>query len=154
MHSAQALTSAASGLAAISEQMVNNADATNSIAGGTAENANEVSDNMSSISAAMEQSTTNLDMIASASEEMGTTIKEIAEISSRARLTTEEAVRKAQKSHAGVRDLGEAAKAIGMVTETITEISEQTNLLALNATIEALSELAVRLTDLVGRFKM
>ena len=41
-----------------------------------------------------------------------------------------------------------------MVTETITEISEQTNLLALNATIEALSELAVRLTDLVGRFKM
>lgn len=33
--------------------------------------------------------------------------------------------------------LGESAKKIGRVTETITEISEQTNLLALNATIEA-----------------
>ena len=85
----------------------------------------------------MEESTTNLDMIASASEEMGTTIKEIAENSSRARLTTEEAVSKARKSHEGVRELGEAAQAIGTVTETITEISEQTNLLALNATIEA-----------------
>jgi len=135
--SAEALTSAASGLAAIAEQMVNNADSTNRIAGGTAQNANEVSDNMTSISAAMEESTTNLDMIASASEEMGTTIQEIAENSSRARITTEEAVQKAEKSHEGVRDLGEAAKAIGMVTETITEISEQTNLLALNATIEA-----------------
>jgi len=137
VHSAQALTSAAAELATISEQMVNNADATNRIAGGTADNANDVSENMTSISAAMEQSTTNLDMIASASEEMGTTIKEIAENTARARLTTEEAVKNAHKSHEGVRDLGEAAKAIGMVTETITEISEQTNLLALNATIEA-----------------
>jgi methyl-accepting chemotaxis protein len=33
--------------------------------------------------------------------------------------------------------LGQAAQAIGKVTETITEISSQTNLLALNATIEA-----------------
>lgn len=33
--------------------------------------------------------------------------------------------------------LGEAAAAIGSVTEAISEISEQTNLLALNATIEA-----------------
>ncbi len=32
--------------------------------------------------------------------------------------------------------LGESARKIGRVTETITEISEQTNLLALNATIE------------------
>jgi methyl-accepting chemotaxis protein len=33
--------------------------------------------------------------------------------------------------------LGESARKIGRVTETITEISDQTNLLALNATIEA-----------------
>jgi methyl-accepting chemotaxis protein len=33
--------------------------------------------------------------------------------------------------------LGQAAREIGKVTETITEISSQTNLLALNATIEA-----------------
>ena len=137
IQSSEALTLSAQGLGTISEQMVSNADATNGIAGETARNANEVSDNMTSISAAMEQSTTNLDMIASASEEMGTTINEIAENSARARVTTGEAVDKANQSHKGVRELGEAAKAIGMITETITEISEQTNLLALNATIEA-----------------
>jgi hypothetical protein len=94
-------------------------------------------DNMNSVSAAMEESTVNLDMIASASEEMGSTIKEIAENSSRARVTTEEAVVSALKSHAGIQELGAAARAIGTITETITEISEQTNLLELNATIEA-----------------
>ena len=35
-----------------------------------------------------------------------------------------------------MNQLGQAAREIGKVTETITEISSQTNLLALNATIE------------------
>jgi methyl-accepting chemotaxis protein len=137
INSSQALAAASSQLAQISEQMVTNADSTTAIADQAAINAGEVSDNMNSVSAAMEESTVNLDMIASASEEMGSTIKEIAENSSRARVTTEEAVVSAQKSHAGVQELGAAARAIGTITETITEISEQTNLLALNATIEA-----------------
>jgi methyl-accepting chemotaxis protein len=137
INSSQALATASSQLATISEQMVTNADSTTAIADQAAINAGEVSDNMNSVSAAMEESTVNLDMIASASEEMGSTIKEIAENSSRARVTTEEAVVSAQKSHAGVQELGAAARAIGTITETITEISEQTNLLALNATIEA-----------------
>ncbi|MGB3211823.1 MAG: methyl-accepting chemotaxis protein [Desulforhopalus sp.] len=135
--SSQALAAASNQLASISEHMVTNADSTTAIADEAADNARDVSDNMNSVSAAMEESTVNLDMIASASEEMGTTIKEIAENSSRARLTTEEAVGSAKKSHEGVQELGEAARSIGTVTETITEISEQTNLLALNATIEA-----------------
>ena len=137
INSSQALAAASTQLANISEHMVINADSTTAIADEAAMNARDVSDNMNSVSAAMEESTVNLDMIASASEEMGTTIKEIAENSSRARLTTEEAVVSARKSHERVQDLGEAAKSIGTVTETITEISEQTNLLALNATIEA-----------------
>ena len=137
IRSSQALAAASTELAAISEQMVSNADATTKIADTASGNARDVSDNMTSISAAMEQSATNLDMIASASEEMGTTIREIAENSARARTTTEDAVEKARKSHDGVRELGEAARAIGTVTETITDISDQTNLLALNATIEA-----------------
>ncbi len=137
INSSRALASASNQLATISEQMVANADSTTAIADQAAINAGEVSDNMNSVSAAMEESTVNLDMIASASEEMGSTIKEIAENSSRARVTTEEAVVSAQKSHTGVQELGAAARAIGTITETITEISEQTNLLALNATIEA-----------------
>jgi methyl-accepting chemotaxis protein len=135
--SSHALAAASNQLATISEQMVTNADSTTTIADEAAMNAGEVSDNMNSISAAMEESTVNLDMIASASEEMGNTIREIAENSSRARLTTEAAVTSAKKSHEGVKELGAAARSIGTVTETITEISEQTNLLALNATIEA-----------------
>lgn len=135
--SSQALSSASYELNTISEQMVANAESTTIIADEASAHANDVSDNIHSVSAAMEQSTTNLDMIAAASEEMGTTIQEIAENSARARTITEEAVDKAKNSHEGVLGLGDAARAIGTVTETITEISEQTNLLALNATIEA-----------------
>ena len=135
--SSQALAEAAGTLATIAEEMVESADTTTAIADQAADNAGEVSSNINSVSAAMEQSTTNLDMIASASEEMGATIKEIAENSARARSTTEQAVATARSAQEGVKELGEAAGAIGTVTETITEISEQTNLLALNATIEA-----------------
>lgn len=137
VQSADSLAEASSELATVSSHMLRNADSTTAISNQAAGNASEVSDNMNSVSTAMEQSTVNLNMIASASEEMGTTIQEIAENSSRARETTENAVDKAKKSHLGVMELGEAAKSIGIVTETITEISDQTNLLALNATIEA-----------------
>ncbi len=135
--SSESLSAASTELAAISDQMVGNAESTTEIAEDASRNAQDVSDNMGSVSAAMEESTVNLDMIASASEEMGTTIKEIAENSARARQTTENAVANAKRSHQSIMGLGEAAKAIGSITETITEISEQTNLLALNATIEA-----------------
>ena len=135
--SSESLSAASTELATISDQMVSSAEATTSIADTAALNAQEVSDNMGSVSAAMEESTVNLDMIASASEEMGNTIREIAENSSKARMTTEEAVANAQRSHGTISELGDAARDIGSITETITEISEQTNLLALNATIEA-----------------
>jgi methyl-accepting chemotaxis protein len=135
--SSQALSAASTELATISDQMVANADSTTTIADQASGYAQEVTDNMVSVSAAMEESTVNLDMIASASEEMGSTIQEIAENSARARQTTEEAVANSRRSHESIMALGDAAKAIGSITETITEISEQTNLLALNATIEA-----------------
>lgn len=135
--SSQSLAAASTELATISDKMVENAESTTTIADEAALNAQDVTDNMGSVSAAMEESTTSLDMITSASEEMGSTIQEIAENSARARQTTEEAVADSKRSHEGISELGEAAKAIGSITETITEISEQTNLLALNATIEA-----------------
>ncbi|SHO53239.1 methyl-accepting chemotaxis protein [Desulfopila aestuarii] len=137
IRSSESLSAASTELATISDQMVANAESTATIADDASSNAQQVSDNMGSVSAAMEESTTNLDMIASASEEMGTTIKEIAENSARARLTTEKAVQNSKRSYESIKELGDAAKSIGSITETITEISEQTNLLALNATIEA-----------------
>ncbi len=135
--SAQALASAATELTTISSDMVANADESSAVSEEAAKNSAAVTDNMNSVSSAMEQSAINLDTIASASEEMGNTIKEIASNSERARATTGEAVESAKRSYADIQKLGESAEAIGSITETITEISEQTNLLALNATIEA-----------------
>lgn len=135
--SSQTLGSASTQLTMVAKNMVDSAEATTGLVGEASTDAEVLSVNMSTISAAMEQSTTNIDMIAAASEEMGATIDEIAQNSSKARSITEDAVANAKSSHDGVNKLGAAARGIGSITETITEISEQTNLLALNATIEA-----------------
>jgi methyl-accepting chemotaxis protein len=68
---------------------------------------------------------------------MTSTIGEIAQNSEKARRITDEATRQAARITEQIDQLGVAAREIGKVTETITEISSQTNLLALNATIEA-----------------
>jgi len=85
----------------------------------------------------MEQTTINLAQVASATEEMTSAIAEIARNSERARRITDEAERQAILITEQIDHLGTAAREIGKVTDTITEISSQTNLLALNATIEA-----------------
>jgi methyl-accepting chemotaxis protein len=68
---------------------------------------------------------------------MTSTIGEIAGNSEKARRITADATRQAARITEQINQLGQAAREIGKVTETITEISSQTNLLALNATIEA-----------------
>lgn len=99
--------------------------------------AEEMSTNLNSVAAAMEQSSVNTTMVATAADEMSSTIKEIAQNAEKARSVSDDAVRQSNSAYEKISDLGNAAQAIGRVTETITEISEQTNLLALNATIEA-----------------
>ncbi|MGB3224081.1 MAG: methyl-accepting chemotaxis protein, partial [Desulforhopalus sp.] len=137
VHSSKELAQSSTELSSISDQMVHNADSTTQIADIAQNQATEVANNINSIAAAMEESAINLSMIATAAEEMSATINEIAENSSRARVTTEKAVANARESRETVSRLNEAAASIGVITETIAEISEQTNLLALNATIEA-----------------
>src|ERR1035438_8996897 len=68
---------------------------------------------------------------------MTSTISEIAGNSEKARRITGDATQQAARITEQMNLLGQAAREIGKVTETITEISSQTNLLALNATIEA-----------------
>jgi methyl-accepting chemotaxis protein len=99
--------------------------------------AEEMSSNITSVAAGMEQCTTNLVHVASATEQMMSTIGEIAQNSEKARRITDEATQQAARITQQIDQLGIAAREIGKVTETITEISSQTNLLALNATIEA-----------------
>jgi methyl-accepting chemotaxis protein len=99
--------------------------------------AEELNANVQSISVAIEQSSNNVNMVSISTEEMTATINEISLNAEKARSISEGAVKQSRLTSEIMATLGESAKKIGRVTETITEISEQTNLLALNATIEA-----------------
>jgi methyl-accepting chemotaxis protein len=70
-------------------------------------------------------------------EEMSATVNEIAGNAEKTKSIADNAVSKSEKTSKRMDELGDAAKQIGAVIDTITDISDQTNLLALNATIEA-----------------
>ena len=133
----QALAAASTELSSISTQMTAGSNQTATMANAVSRATAGVTDNMTSVSAAMEQAAINMNTVAAAAEEMSATIQEIAQNSERAKNTTSSAVVKAQGASGRVNELGEAAREINAVTATITAISSQTNLLALNATIEA-----------------
>lgn len=133
----QTLTSSATELSSISEQMASNAENTSGKANSVASASEEMTANMNGMATATEQTSANIQMIVAAAEEMSSTISEIASNTAKGSQTTMDAVKKAEEVSKKVNDLGLAAIQISKVTETISDISEQTNLLALNATIEA-----------------
>ena len=131
------LTSSASQLSDISQEMASGAEQSSAKAGTVASAAEEMSATMNSVAAASEQASTNVQMVATAAEQMSATINEIAQNTEKGRTITTSAVEQAGNVSGMVKRLGVAASEVDRVTETISEISEQTNLLALNATIEA-----------------
>jgi len=131
------LSSSSTELSSISEQMTDGAKETSEKSGNVSAAVEEMTANLNSVSAAMEQSSTNTDTVATAAEEMNSTINEIAQNAENARGISGQAVEKVEESSQRINQLGEAAKEIGKVVETITDISDQVNLLSLNATIEA-----------------
>ncbi len=131
------LSTSSESLADISIEMTHGSDQTSAKSNTVASASEEMSVNMDSVAAAMEQSSTNTDTVAKAAGEMTTTIGEIAQNTTKAHDVTEDAVKQIHQASEKVLALGQAAKKIDKITETITDISEQTNLLALNATIEA-----------------
>ena len=124
-------------LVSISQQIASGAEQSSQKTDNVAVAAEDMSSNITSVAAAMEQASTNTNMIATSIEEMTTTVNEIAKNATQANTITADAVSKVKNASNKVDELAVAAKEIGHVTQTITEISEQTNLLALNATIEA-----------------
>lgn len=124
-------------LSEISELLSSGAEDTLGKATSVASATAEMSVNMNSVSGAMEESTENVDLVAVGIREMISTTDEIAVNSNKARAITSDAVKQVSKASTEVASLGVSAQEIGMVLETITDISSQTNLLALNATIEA-----------------
>ncbi len=131
------LSSSSSQMSSISEQMSKSSADTSEKAKSVAAAAEEMAANMDSVSVSMEQSSSNFNSVSSAAEEMNSTINEIARNSENARDIVVNAVEKADASTRMMDELSQAAKGIGQVVETITDISEQVNLLSLNATIEA-----------------
>ncbi len=131
------LASSSVELADVSAQMNANSENTTENSNAVAAAAEEMSTNMHQVSSAMEETSANIQMIVSAAEEMASTIQEIAGNTAKGNTITQTAVLKAGEVSGKVNDLGNAARDIVKVTETIADISEQTNLLALNATIEA-----------------
>jgi len=131
------VSSSSAELSANSGQMTDGSKQASEKAHAVAAAAEQMTANVVSVAAGMEQTTTNLTSVATATEQMTATIGEIAGNSEKARRITEEATRQAVRISEQMNLLGQAAREIGKVTETITEISSQTNLLALNATIEA-----------------
>jgi len=121
----------------LSVEMKEDASQTSEKSSSVSSSSELMSDNMTSVAAAMEQASTNINMVASAAEEMNVTITQISENTTTTKRITLEAVDQTNSASEQVDQLGDDAKGIGKVLETIAEISEQVNLLALNATIEA-----------------
>ena len=124
-------------LASLAEQMSGGTTNIQTRANGVAAAAEEMSINMNTVAAAVEEASVNVSTVAESTSSIAEAGKQIAAKTKNARTMTGEAVIRTQSSYELISVLGNAAKEIGRVTETITEISEQTNLLALNATIEA-----------------
>ncbi|MFO7750699.1 MAG: methyl-accepting chemotaxis protein [Desulfobacteraceae bacterium] len=131
------LGSASKELTEISSAMSQGTKMATRTTGELAEASSTMSSNMNSVAAASEQASTNLNMVASSVEEMETTIQEISKSSSKARDIVGKGVDQGRSASEKIDELGSSARKIGVVVETITDISAQTNLLALNATIEA-----------------
>ena len=131
------MVSSSASLHDISGQLATGSNDTVRKATNVADAAKEMDNNMTSVMAAMEQTSDSVSSITIGSEEMITTIGGIAKNTEVAKEITSIAVTQSERVASKVHDLGDAALEIGKVTETINEISSQTNLLALNATIEA-----------------
>jgi methyl-accepting chemotaxis protein len=124
-------------LKTLSEQMTRGADDAARQSTTVASAAEEMNVSLNSVAAAIEETSVNFTSVAAATEENSATIGEIALKTDEARDITNEAVTQAKQASDDMALMSQAARDIGVVTETITKISEQTNLLALNATIEA-----------------
>lgn len=134
---AEVLHASSTDLAALSGEMSKSAYRMLSRAQNVSGMSDDMNANMSSVSVTMEEASANMGTISNSTEQLSAVLNEVASNSEKARGVTGTAVSQARDASNRVEDLGSAAKEIGKVIETITEISEQTNLLALNATIES-----------------
>jgi len=121
----------------LSDTILKKCNTTKKNTGTLSQESAQVETNMNSVAAAVDQANSNINLVAAASDQMHSTISEIAKNMEEAREITQNAVVLSSSVTQSMDKLGQAAKGITQITDTISEISEQTNLLALNATIES-----------------
>ncbi len=121
----------------LSKDLSVRADALSNQASMVASASEELNVTMSDISSSADLSKGNMATVASSTELMTSAINEVAQSAERARQIASGAVDNVETATQKVQGLEIAAKDIGNVIDSITEIAEQTKLLALNATIEA-----------------
>jgi methyl-accepting chemotaxis protein len=131
------LATASEQLDHISAGLKNNAQETSEKSMAMTSTGTQMSANMNFITTASQETTASIEQMVLATGDMSTHISHIVQNTDKARSVSGRAVSKTKSASARIMELGNSAKNIGRVTETITEISEQTNLLALNANIEA-----------------
>jgi methyl-accepting chemotaxis protein len=136
-HHNNKLANSSTTLAAISQQMSAAAEQTSHKTNLVAANAENMSANLQTVATASNEAANNVRIAADSVAQITDTFQTVANNLDRAKTITTVAVGNTTRASETVRQLGVAAQEIGMVTETIAEISEQTKLLALNATIEA-----------------
>jgi len=112
----QALSSAATEMAATSKQLSSNADESQAVSRTAAQSAAEGVAQVQSLAAGAEELSASVREVAGSSQNMAGQVHSAA---------------------AGAKAMGSAAGRVGDIAKTIAEIASQTNLLALNATIEA-----------------
>lgn len=134
---ARKLYDSSSSMSEISKDMSVSANQTFERTNKVKDGSSDVSTSMTMVNTAMDDASRNVNIVAAAAEEMNSTIANIAGNTDQAGAITKDAVKIADSASKEVADLGQAARKIDRVIETITDISEQVNLLALNATIEA-----------------
>ncbi len=131
------LTDSARELTELARKMSSFAQSTSERSSKMAESGSKMEQNISSVAEVTKEASGDINSVASAAEEMHMTINNVAESTGRASQITGDAVSQASLALEQVGKLREAATEIGVVIDTISDISDQVNLLALNATIEA-----------------
>jgi len=165
LKNAEFISGASTGLKAISVTLTGSFQGMETLSEQATEATGNTSDNIRSIAASVEETSSQIDAVASSSglvskdmediglklgdvslsinsvaaaiEEMYASLNEVTKNSGRGANVTQDASLQASKTSVVVNNLGNAAKEIGKVVDLIKGIAAQTNLLALNAAIEA-----------------
>ncbi len=121
----------------VSQKIISSSDELNEASQSLSTGTEELSQQSVSISSSSNQMSQNLTIVASSVEQMSMSIGEVTKQAVEAAKVAEEANSTSANTNNLVKELGDNASEVGIVTEAIAEIADQTNLLALNAAIEA-----------------